>query len=252
MSGSRGKRRWGWWRRRRAVSPTPPQAATEVSEPSRSDGELAPQQEEQASQQDEPAPQQNGPLHRRSATDPRPLLPQPAVVLRARPHYQRITIGLFCALGGALALVIASASMMRLSDGSPLWPAVGNAAAALNVLIAFMQWRLWRLGLKEWEGKRDVALQPWLASSRVGVWLSVLGAVLVAFVADKIAQDSARTEVSWWLALGGTVLVVAGTVLAGMQSFNAEGPYGVPRRIRRNQRIHRDRLASQAPHRSRG
>lgn len=125
-------------------------------------------------------------------------------------------------------------SLLRLTDDRDLWPAVGNAAAVVNLLVAAMQWRLWRLALREWEGERDVDLSGWVGVSAAGVWLSVIGALAAALAALRVVNGSATADPAWWLALVGASAVILGTALAGVHRLHPWGPRGVPPHIRRN------------------
>lgn len=180
----------------------------------------------------------DGPLHKRSSRDPRPLVPQPVLAMRTRPHLAMITIGLVFAIIGAVCVVLASTTMLRLTDTSPILPAVGNLGAVMNALVAIMQWRLWRLALKEWEGIKDVGIGAWLNISATGVWLAVVGAMAVPISSWVMLDVSARSETSWWLAMFGTIFVIIGAALAGVHRFHPAGPRGVPPRIRRNHDLH--------------
>lgn len=176
----------------------------------------------------------DGPLYRREPGSATPLVAQPVIAMRTRPHLRMITWGLAFALVGALATVIASTSMLRLTDTGRLWPAAGNAAAVAAAIAALVQWRMWRLGLREWEGRRDVGLANWMTVSRGCVWLACACAVLTPLAADRVIADSTIDEPAWWLAMGGTACVILGVALAGAHRFRPEGPRGVPPRIRRN------------------
>lgn len=180
----------------------------------------------------------DGPLYRRSPQDPRPLVPQPVIAMRARSHLRMITSGLVFAIVGAICVVLSSVTMLRLTDTSPILPAVGNLGAVGNALVALMQWRLWRLALKEWEGLKDVDLHAWLGVSASGTWLAVAGALAVPASSWVMLDVSARSETSWWLALIGTICVIVGTALAGVHRFHPGGPSGVPAHIRRNHDQH--------------
>ncbi|MGA4668835.1 hypothetical protein ACPCG0_03395 [Propionibacteriaceae bacterium Y1923] len=180
----------------------------------------------------------DGPLYQRSPHDPRPLVAQPVIAMRARGHLSMITVGLLFAIVGALCTVGSSVTMLRLTDTSPILPAVGNLAAVLNALVAFLQWQLWRMGLKEWAGIKDAGLHEWINITKTGVWISVIGAVVVPICAWVMLEDSSRSESSWWLALVGAICVILGTALAGVHRFRPEGPRGVPPRIRRNHQRH--------------
>ena len=176
----------------------------------------------------------DGPLYKRSPLDPRPLVPQPVIAMRARTHLTMISTGLVFAIIGAICVVLSSVTMLRLTDTSPILPAVGNLGAVLNALVALMQWRLWRLALKEWEGTKDVDIHAWLGVSANGTWLAVAGALAVPASSWVMLDVSARSETSWWLAMVGTICVIMGTALAGVHKFHPGGPRGVPAHIRRN------------------
>ena len=180
----------------------------------------------------------DGPLYTRSPTDPRPLVPQPVIAMRARTHLAMISGGLVLAIIGAICVVLSSVTMLRLTDTSPILPALGNFAAVLNALVALMQWRLWRLALKEWEGIKDVDIHAWLGVSASGTWLAVIGAAAVSVSSWMMLEVTARSETSWWLAMVGSICVILGAATAGVHRFRPEGPRGVPAHIRRNQEQH--------------
>ena len=177
-----------------------------------------------------------GPLHLRRPGDSRPLVAQPVIAMRARRHLAMISIGLVCAVAGALCVVWSSMSLLRLTDASRLWPGAANAIAVICALIAFLQWRLWALALKEWEGVKDVGLGNWVNVSASGVWLSVIGALVMPVAMEQVVRESTSAEPAWWLALVGGSLVILGVALAGSHRLHPRGPRGVPPLIRRNNR----------------
>lgn len=177
-----------------------------------------------------------GPLFHRPKHDRRPLVAQPAIAMRARKHVATITVGFVCAVLGAAGVVLASATLLRLTDSSRLWPAVANAAAVICALIALMQWRLWKLALREWEGIKDVGLGNWMNVSASGVWICVLGALITPVAVQHVVSESTSAEPAWWLAIVGGCLVILGVALAGVHRLHPQGPRGVPPLIRRNQR----------------
>lgn len=178
----------------------------------------------------------SGPLHLRHPGDSRPLVAQPVIAMRARRHLAMISIGLVCAVTGALCVVWSSMSLLRLTDASRLWPGAANAIAVICALIALLQWRLWALALKEWEGVKDVGLGTWVNVSASGVWLSVIGALLMPVAMEQVVRESTSAEPAWWLALAGGSLVILGVALAGSHRLHPRGPRGVPPLIRRNNR----------------
>lgn len=221
------------WRRRGADQTGPgPDARAE------GDLETVAPVEPPADEQSGDAPEP-GPLHHRDPGSPLPLVPQPVIAMRARRHLRMITWGLGLAVVGAVATVIASLSMLRLTDTGRLWPAAGNAAAVAAAIAALVQWRLWRLGLREWEGRQDVGLAAWLNVSAACVWLALACAVVTPVAADRVVADSTSAEPAWWMSLLGTACVILGAALAGIHRFRPEGPRGVPPLIRRNHGVER-------------
>ena len=188
---------------------------------------------------------EDSPLVRRQPGDDRPLVPQPVLAMRTRPHLNMITTGLVFALLGAASIVASSGTRLRLTEQNPILPAVGNVGAVLGALVAFVQWRLWTLALREWEGVKDVGLSGWLNVSATGVWVSVISTGAVAVSSWSTLADTTRSETSWWLALVGTVFVILGCALAGSHRFLPDGPSGVPTHIRRNRAQHQAWLEAQ-------
>ena len=167
-----------------------------------------------------------------------PLVAQPVIAMRARSHLRMLTAGLVFALLGAVSTVGASVTMLRLHDSNPILPAVGNAGSVVTALIACIQFRLWQLALREWEGRSRSNVHAWLNVSATGSWLSVLGAAATAWSSWAIVDSSVRSETSWWLALFGAVFVILGATLAGVHRLHPQGPRGVPDYIRRNHDRH--------------
>lgn len=150
-----------------------------------------------------------------------------AVAARTRPLVATARVGLVCALLGAALTVAASVTRLRLTDDSPLWPGLGNAASVLACLVALMQWLLWRLALVRWDGGRRYRIGSWQTLSMNGAWLSPVCAAITGVCALAMMQQTSPAETAWWFALVGAVLVVCGATLAGMHRFRPEGPAGI-------------------------
>lgn len=168
-------------------------------------------------------------------TRPDWVVMQPALAARTTRLLRFMAVGVLCGVVMAGAMVMASASMVRVDRRTELWPMAANVCAMLLALVAVMQFYLWWRARQEWSGQRDVALGSWLLPSRFGAWASYLLLVATPVSGLMVAGRSTVGDRVWWLALVGSVLSVFVVLFAARFWLDPVGPPGsVPALIRRN------------------
>ena len=166
----------------------------------------------------------------------RTIIPQPAIAARARSLTRVMGAGVVLGIVGMAGFFAASLLLVRFSSTTRLWSAVGNLASALLVVTGVLQLLLWRSGLAEWEGRRDVALARWLWPSRLAAWFSVVLLAAAAVACLYIMWDTSVEEASFWLAIVGAVGSLFAQLLAARMAFHPSGPPSMPAYLLRNVR----------------
>ncbi|HSN44105.1 MAG TPA: hypothetical protein VLR88_08620 [Propionibacteriaceae bacterium] len=165
-----------------------------------------------------------------------PLTAQPAIAARTRSLVRVVIWGLVLGVVGAAGFLAASILLVRFSSTTRLWPAVGNIASILLVVISALQLFLWRSGLAEWEGRRDVALGRWLWISKSAALFSSILLVATAVACLQIVFDTSAEEASYWLAIVGGAGSMLAYSMAARFAFDPAGPPSVPAYLLRNLR----------------